>query len=67
MMTCANPSKSKFGIAQRYLFPGTSSLFLSPCDEEKEDVVLEYTDQLKVILSKLGPQQEIDTAFITSN
>ena len=69
MMTCANPEKTTKGVLKRHLFPGTSSVLISPCkaiNSSKYDMVLEFTDQLKVILSKLGPQQDIDTAFITT-
>ena len=65
MMLVINPAKPKLGFKDRHLFPGTSSALMSPHKMEGYDMVIEDTDQLKVINDKLGPRSEVDTAFIT--
>ena len=52
------------------MFAGTSSFPLSPCQEMKnaknrEVNIISSRDQLKLILEKLGKQDEQDISFIT--
>lgn len=78
MLFCANANKAAaLGINQkqagkveekRYLFPGLSCYPLSPCDHKKpgSDIwAVGKRDQLRLILEKLGHQDEQDTSFIT--
>ena len=69
IIKCTNPQKIEKEIKERHLFPGTSSVLLSPCSMHKKSSfnVMEETDQLRVILDVLGPQSDIDKAFITSS
>lgn len=68
MMKCTKKDEST--IKTRFMFPGSSSVLLSPVIDINvgtDKAVMEETDQLKLIIDTLGPQNMLDTSFISSS
>ena len=68
MMKCVD--KKQTNTSDRFMFPGTSSVLLSPVaniNSRTDKTVMEDTDQLKLILDIIGPQSKEDLAFLTNS
>ena len=70
MLHCTTEYKNSRQPEKRFFIPGTSCFPLSPCAEmlesKRQDVnIVSNHDQLKMILEKLGKQDENDSSFLT--
>lgn len=72
MLHCTSEYKEHRVPEKRFFIAGTSCFPLSPCSEmlesKRNDVnIVSNHDQLKLILEKLGKQNENDSSFLTQD